>query len=141
MPCLAGIDDEPGPSAFDHVRRENLGAVDDAPEVDRENSLPVLQWTKAVAVRPMPALFIRISVPPNRFCTAASSPATCSKLNDIDLGGHDIGGAAFGGRRQLCGGISQPFGADIAMQTFMPRPANRIAAQADAGSASGITAT
>ena len=52
-------------------------------------------------------------MPPNRFCTAASSLATSSKPADIDLGGHHIGVAALGDRRQFCGGLSQPLGADI----------------------------
>src|SRR5437660_11159882 len=46
----AGVDDEPGPSAFDHVGCKRLRAVNHAPQIDRENALPVLQRTKTVAV-------------------------------------------------------------------------------------------
>ena len=38
----AGVDDEPGPPARDHAGGEHLRTVNDAPEVDGENVLPVL---------------------------------------------------------------------------------------------------
>src|SRR5437016_11388951 len=47
----AGVDDEAGPSVLDHARRKHLRAIDDAPEIDAENSLPALMRAEHLAAR------------------------------------------------------------------------------------------
>ena len=42
---------EARPAALDHVRGEYLRAVDHAPEIDREQALPVLQRTEHLCAR------------------------------------------------------------------------------------------
>ena len=39
----AGVDDQPRPAALDHGGREHLAAMDDAPQIDAEQPLPVLR--------------------------------------------------------------------------------------------------
>ena len=62
---------------------------------------------------PMPALFIRMSVPPNFLLHRGLQPRDLLEPADVDRRGHDVGGAALGDGRQFCGGLSEPFGADI----------------------------
>src|SRR6266702_443165 len=77
---------------------------------------------------PMPALFIRISVPPNCFRTAASSAATCSKRLTSTSAVMTSAAPPFA-TDDNCVAASASRPAPIsAMQTFMPRPANRVAA-------------
>ena len=47
----AGIDDQAGLAKFDHARRDGLYAVDDPPEIDVYNPLPVLRGPEDLAAR------------------------------------------------------------------------------------------
>ena len=87
---------------------------------------------------PMPALFIRMSVPPNRFCTAASSACDVIEAADVDGGCHHIGGAALGDGRQRCRGLGEPVGPDIGDTDFHAEAGKaRCGGKPDAGGASG----
>ena len=77
---------------------------------------------------PMPALFIRISVPPNRFCTAACSPATSSKRLTSTEAVMTSAAPPFAADASVAAAPARRSSPISAMQTFMPRPAKRVAA-------------
>ena len=133
----AGVDDQRGRPLRDHIRCEHLRTVDDAPEIDAEDALPIVLRAEHLAARldagivhqhvdraePLPYLGFEID--------HAVAPA------DIHLGGHD-GLAAFGQRGELRGrrvqsGIVDIGDADIHAESGeAPR-----GGKADAGGASG----
>ena len=77
---------------------------------------------------PMPALFIRMSVPPNRFCTAASSPATSSKRLTSTAAVMTSAAPPLATDASVAAASASRSAPISAMQTFMPRPAKRVAA-------------
>ena len=124
----AGVDDQAGASAFDHARREHLRAVDDPPEIDAENALPVLQGAEHLAARLNAGIVhqdVRAAEP---FSNAGFQRRHILDPADIDGAGHDIGAAA---RRGGCSSVSASASRSpprSAIHTFMPSRANRIAA-------------
>ena len=90
----ARVDDEARPPAFDHMRRKHLRTVDDTPQIDGEDALPILRRTEHLAAR-LDAGIVHQDV------GAAEAPLhgafqTRDVLDAADVHGrrHDIGGAA-----------------------------------------------
>ena len=87
---------------------------------------------------PMPALFIRISVPPNRFCTAASRPATSSKRLTSTAAVMTSAAPPFATDASCCGGFGEAVGADIGDADLHAEAGKaRRGGKPDAGRASG----
>ena len=96
------------------LRRKHLRAVDDAPEIDGEDALPVLERTEHLCCPGwMPALFISTSVPPNRFSTAASSPVTSSMRLTSTAAVMMLAAPPGATDDSFVGGRIEPVGADI----------------------------
>ena len=77
---------------------------------------------------PMPALFIRMSVPPNRFCTAASRPATSSKRLTSTAAVITSAAPPLATDASVAAASASRSSPISAIQTFMPRLAKRVAA-------------
>ena len=77
-------------------------------------------------------------MPPNRFSHRGRQRRDLLEAADVDLRRHDVGVAAFGHRRQFCGGLRQPLGADIGNANFHAEAGEpHRGGKPDAGGASG----
>ena len=77
---------------------------------------------------PMPALFISTSVPPNRFCTEASSAATSSKRLTSTVAVMTSAAPPLATDASVAAASASRSAPISAMHTFMPRPAKCVAA-------------
>ena len=90
----ACVDDEAHPPAFDHMRRKHLRTVDDTPQIDGEDALPILRRTEHLAAR-LDAGIVHQDVGAAEALLHGAFQA-CEVLDaaDVDRRRHDIGGAA-----------------------------------------------
>jgi hypothetical protein len=114
IPLLgAGVDDEAGPPSFDHVGCKGLCAVNDAPQIDRENALPVLQRAKTGAVGPDAGIVHQDIGAAEPLSHRGFQTGEVVEAADVDGRRHDIGSAAPRDGCQCGGRLGEPVSADI----------------------------
>ena len=93
----SGVDDEPRLAALDHVWGKGLRAVNDAPQIDREDALPVVVRAEHLAAGLDTGIVHQDIGAAEAFAYSSFEfPHTCG-IADISCHRHDAGGAA--GRR------------------------------------------
>ena len=128
----------PGSPALDHAGCKDLRAVDHAPEVDAENTLPVWQRTEHLAARLDAGVVHQNVGAAEPFSHGAFQFRHLLDAADVDCARQDIGGAAGRCRRQCGFGRLQPIAAEIGDTDFHAEARKFFrGGKAEAGGAAG----
>ena len=112
--------------------------MNDAPQVHRENALPVLQRTKAGAVRADAGIVHQDIGAAEPLLHRSFKAREVVEAADVNRGGHHIGGPALGNGCQSSRGLREPVFTDIGDAYFHAEAGKACCGgKPDAGGASG----
>ena len=113
MPCLEPVLMMRPAPALDHARGEHLRTMNQTPEIDGKNALPVLQGAEHLAARLNAGVVHQDIGAAEPFSHGAFEFRHLFDAADVHRLGHDIGGAVRCRRRQFCLCLSETVATQI----------------------------
>ncbi len=129
----AGIDDQARTIPRDHVRSEGLTAVNDAPEIDAEQPLPIIAWAERRSRHLNAGIVHQHIAATEARLHIGGEPRHRADVTDIDRGRHHIVTSAARHAGDLAGRVRQAILAEIDNANTQAQPRKcRCCGKADA---------